>query len=116
VIGVTFKTKTRRVVNDHRDSVELQARRRAPRVYDLVNDNRRLQGCNGVCSLTIRVCKPANDLDTKRQVVDRAVAVIQHLQSTLDMNRGGELAAEQTLHLHLFQDFGRLNQSSDCCF
>src|SRR5437867_7915943 len=58
----------------------------------------------------------SNELDAKRQAVDRAVAVIQHLQSTLDMNRGGELAAEQTLHLHLFQDFGRLNQSSDCCF
>src|SRR3989442_8282923 len=36
----------------------------------------------------------SNDLDTKRQAVDRAVAVIQHLQSTLDMNRGGEVAAE----------------------
>jgi len=36
----------------------------------------------------------SNDLDRKRQAVDRAVAVIQHLQSTLDMNRGGEVAAE----------------------
>ena len=36
----------------------------------------------------------SNDLDRKRQAVDRAVAVIQHLQSTLDMSRGGEVAAE----------------------
>ena len=36
----------------------------------------------------------SNELDAKRQAVDRAVAVIQHLQSTLDMNRGGEVAAE----------------------
>jgi flagellar secretion chaperone FliS len=36
----------------------------------------------------------SNDLDTKRQAVDRAVAVIQHLQNTLDMDRGGQVAAE----------------------
>ncbi len=36
----------------------------------------------------------SKDLDRKRQAVDRAVAVIQHLQGTLDMDRGGEIAAE----------------------
>lgn len=36
----------------------------------------------------------SNDLDRKRRNVDRAVAVIQHLQGTLDMDRGGEIAAE----------------------
>jgi flagellar secretion chaperone FliS len=36
----------------------------------------------------------SNDLDLKRQAVDRAVAVIQHLQNTLDLDRGGEVAAE----------------------
>src|SRR5436853_6475022 len=40
----------------------------------------------------------SNDRDRKRQAVDRAVAVIQHLQSTLDMNRGGEVAAELDKH------------------
>lgn len=36
----------------------------------------------------------AKDLNLKRQSIDRAVAVIQHLQSTLDMNQGGEVAGE----------------------
>ena len=36
----------------------------------------------------------SKDLDQKRQSVDRAVAVIQHLQGTLDMDRGGAVAAE----------------------
>ena len=35
----------------------------------------------------------ANDLNGKRQSIDRAVAIVQHLQSTLDMDRGGEVAA-----------------------
>ena len=34
------------------------------------------------------------DLNLKRQSVDRAVAVIQHLQSTLDMGQGKEVAAD----------------------
>jgi len=36
----------------------------------------------------------ANDLETKSQSIDRAVAVIQHLQSTLDMTQGKEVAAD----------------------
>jgi len=36
----------------------------------------------------------AKDLETKRQSIDRAVAVIQHLQSTLDMTQGKEVAAD----------------------
>ena len=36
----------------------------------------------------------AKDLNLKRQSIDRAVAVIQHLQSTLDMTQGKEVAAE----------------------
>ena len=36
----------------------------------------------------------SKDLDQKRHSVDRAVAVIQHLQGTLDMDRGGAVAAE----------------------
>jgi flagellar protein FliS len=34
------------------------------------------------------------DLIRKRQAVDRAVAIIQHLQGTLDMERGGNVAAD----------------------
>ncbi len=34
------------------------------------------------------------DLVAKRQSVDRAVAIVQHLQSTLDMERGGEISVE----------------------
>jgi flagellar protein FliS len=34
------------------------------------------------------------DLDRKRQSIDRAVAVIQHLQGTLDMDRGRNVAAD----------------------
>ncbi len=34
------------------------------------------------------------DLDSKRQSIDRAVAVIQHLQSTLDHERGGQVATD----------------------
>jgi flagellar protein FliS len=36
----------------------------------------------------------AKDLEAKRQSIDRAVAVIQHLQSTLDMTQGKEVAAD----------------------
>ena len=36
----------------------------------------------------------SKDLDQKRQSIDRAVAVIQHLQSTLDRDRGGVVAAD----------------------
>ena len=36
----------------------------------------------------------SNDLNRKRQSIDRAMAVIQHLQGTLDMERGGDVAAE----------------------
>lgn len=36
----------------------------------------------------------SKDIDTKRQSIDRAMAVIQHLQSTLDRDRGGDVAAE----------------------
>ena len=35
----------------------------------------------------------AKDFDAKRQSVDRAMAIIQHLQSTLD-KRGGDVSAE----------------------
>ena len=35
----------------------------------------------------------SGDLNAKRQSIDRAVAVIQHLQTTLDMDRGGDVAA-----------------------
>jgi flagellar protein FliS len=35
----------------------------------------------------------SKNLDRKRQAIDRAVAIVQHLQSTLDLDRGGELAA-----------------------
>ena len=34
------------------------------------------------------------DLDTKRQSIDRAVAVVQHLQGTLDMEKGKQVAAD----------------------
>lgn len=36
----------------------------------------------------------SKDLDLKRQAIDRAVAVIQHLHSTLDHDRAQELAGE----------------------
>jgi flagellar secretion chaperone FliS len=36
----------------------------------------------------------ANDRERKRHSVDRAVAIVQHLQSTLDIERGGIVAAE----------------------
>ena len=36
----------------------------------------------------------AKDLNLKRRSIDRAVAVVQHLQSTLDMNQGQEVAAD----------------------
>lgn len=36
----------------------------------------------------------SRNLDGKRQSVDRAVAIIQHLQGTLDMRRGGEISVE----------------------
>ncbi len=36
----------------------------------------------------------ARDLNLKRQSIDRAVAVVQHLQSTLDMAQGKEVAVD----------------------
>jgi len=36
----------------------------------------------------------ANDLERKRHSIDRAVAIVQHLQSTLDVERGGQVAAD----------------------
>jgi flagellar protein FliS len=36
----------------------------------------------------------SKDLDRKRQSVDRAVAIVQHLAGTLDMEKGGPLAAD----------------------
>ena len=36
----------------------------------------------------------SKDIDTKRQSIDRAMAVIQHLQSTLDRDQGGDVAAK----------------------
>jgi flagellar protein FliS len=36
----------------------------------------------------------SNNLDRKRQSIDRAVAIVQHLNSTLDLERGGEVAAD----------------------
>jgi flagellar protein FliS len=36
----------------------------------------------------------AKDLDRKRQSIDRAVAIIQHLHDTLDTAKGGQLAAD----------------------
>jgi flagellar protein FliS len=35
----------------------------------------------------------SKDLDRKRHCVDRAVAIVQHLQGSLDMERGGEVAS-----------------------
>src|SRR5262245_23198330 len=35
----------------------------------------------------------SKDLDRKRQALDHAVAIVQHLQSTLDMDRGHDVAA-----------------------
>jgi flagellar secretion chaperone FliS len=35
----------------------------------------------------------SKDLNRKRHSIDRAVAIVQHLQSTLDMDRGLEVAA-----------------------
>jgi flagellar secretion chaperone FliS len=36
----------------------------------------------------------SKDLNRKRHAIDRAVAIVQHLHSTLDMDRGGQLAAD----------------------
>ena len=36
----------------------------------------------------------ARDLDRKRQSVDRVMAIIQHLHDTLDMDKGGSVAAD----------------------
>ena len=36
----------------------------------------------------------STDLNAKRQSIDRAVAVVQHLQSTLDLERGGAVALD----------------------
>src|SRR2546427_4512291 len=60
----------------------------------------------------------SNDLDRKRQAVDRAVAVIQHLQSTLDMSRGGEVAPEiDRLYIYIHSKiFERANQLQIAAF
>ena len=34
------------------------------------------------------------NLEAKHEAVDRALGIIQHLQSTLDMKRGGQIAAD----------------------
>src|SRR5262245_41524357 len=34
------------------------------------------------------------NLERKRQSIDRAVAIVQHLNSTLDMDRGGAIAVD----------------------
>jgi len=36
----------------------------------------------------------SKDLTRKRHCIDRAVAVVQHLESTLDMERGGQVAVD----------------------
>ena len=36
----------------------------------------------------------SKNLDRKRQSLDRAVAIVQHLNSTLDMDKGGEVAVD----------------------
>ena len=36
----------------------------------------------------------SNDLERKRHAIDRAVAIVQHLQCTLDIERGGTVATE----------------------
>lgn len=36
----------------------------------------------------------AKDLDRKRQSIDRAVAILQHLHETLDRDKGGQIAAD----------------------
>src|SRR5262245_51812024 len=40
------------------------------------------------------VATESRDLNAKRQSIDRAVAVVQHLQGTLDMERGGAVALD----------------------
>jgi flagellar protein FliS len=36
----------------------------------------------------------SKDLERKRQSIDRAVAIVQHLHSTLDMEKGGKVAED----------------------
>jgi flagellar secretion chaperone FliS len=36
----------------------------------------------------------SQDLNAKRHSIDRAVAIVQHLQDTLDMERGGQVAQD----------------------
>src|SRR5207249_741141 len=36
----------------------------------------------------------SKELDRKRHSIDRAVAIVQHMQSTLDMERGQQVAAD----------------------
>jgi flagellar protein FliS len=36
----------------------------------------------------------SKDIERKRQTIDRAVAIVQHLRDTLDMDRGGQIAAD----------------------
>jgi flagellar protein FliS len=42
---------------------------------------------------SVRAIK-SRDLNQKRHSIDRAVAIVQHLHSTLDIERGGQVAAE----------------------
>ena len=42
-------------------------------------------------SITAIQCK---DINRKRQSIDRAVAIVQHLRDTLDMDRGGQVASD----------------------
>jgi flagellar protein FliS len=36
----------------------------------------------------------SKDLERKRQTIDRAMAIVQHLQETLDTDRGGQIATD----------------------
>jgi flagellar protein FliS len=36
----------------------------------------------------------SRDLECKRQRIDRAMAIVQHLEGTLDMERGGDVAVD----------------------
>jgi flagellar secretion chaperone FliS len=44
----------------------------------------------------------SKDIEGKRQSIDRAMAVIQHLQSTLDRDQGGDVAAKlDSLYIYI---------------
>jgi flagellar protein FliS len=45
----------------------------------------------------------SKDLQLKRHSIDRAVAIVQHMQGTLDMERGGKIAADlNKLYSYIF--------------